>query len=591
MIFGKHINEYYKKHFFAFFIGFLALLAVDYAQLLIPEYLGSAIDNISNNVPHETYLSDFVLHIIIVAFVMFLGRFLWRIALFQVSTHVQSGLRRKIFYKTTTLSRDNFYKHKVGGLLSLMTYDIETIQDVMGFGLMMLVDFIFLGGLTLFKMFSLDWRLTLFSLVPIIILAVLSGVVEKWLSYFYEKRQEKLDNLSNFAQENFLGIRVIKAFVQEKFEKLEAKRLGKDCRKAEINLTRFSSGVDAIITFLCSSVIVIILGVGGYFVYLGATNNLENMLSAGKIVTFVGYFDTLVWPMMALGQIIVMTSKAKASLSRITKVLDLEDDLIQGEDQFECPVNGDIEFKNFSFVYNGSEKECIKDISFKINRGERIGIVGKIGSGKTTLMDALLRFYNVSENTLFIDGKDIMKLKIKDVRSVISYVPQENILFSDTVENNISFKDQKFTKEDIINAALFADVHNNILDFENQYDTMIGERGVSLSGGQKQRISIARAYIKDSPIMVLDDSLSAVDMQTEQNILHGILNLRKDKTTILISSRVSTVEHLDKILVLNDGEIEAFGTHEELLKTSKMYKNMVYIQKFENQLNGVSYEK
>ncbi len=590
MIFSRHINEYYRKHFFAFLIGFLALIAVDYAQLLIPENLGYVIDNIQEIATNQNELNNIIRTIIIVAFIMFIGRFLWRITLFQVSSQVQCDLRRKIFEKTTKFSQNNFSSHKVGELLSLMSYDIETIQDLFGFGLMMLVDFIFLGGLTLYKMFSLDWRLTLFSIIPIILLAILSGLVEKWMSFFYENRQKKLDALSDFAQENFSGIRVIKAFVQEGFEKLEAKRLGKECRKAEINLTRFSSFVDSIISFLCSTVIVIILGVGGYYVYLNVNNSLESALSAGKIVTFVGYFNTLVWPMMAFGQIIVMISKANASLKRISKVLDLEVELKEGTNNFTNKVKGDIEFKDFSFKYKGAKNNCLNNITLKINHGERIGIVGKIGSGKSTLMDILLRLYNIEEGKVFIDNEDIMHLKIKDVRENIAYVPQENILFSDTVFNNISFKDEKYQDEDIINAAKFASVHDNILLFDNQYQTMVGEKGVSLSGGQKQRIAIARAYIKNAPIMILDDSLSAVDMKTEQEILNNILSLRENKTTILVSSRISTVEHLDKILVLKDGEIDAYGTHEELLKSSLLYKNLVYIQKFEAKLNGENYE-
>ncbi len=588
MLFGKYINEYYKKHFVAYIVGFIALVLVDYVQLLIPEYLGLAVDNISNGVDYRTYLNDIVIKILIVSVIMFVGRFLWRVTLLKVSVQIQSDLRRKIFNKATTLSRKNFQKYKVGELLSLMSYDIETIQDVLAWGLIMLVDFVFLGGLTLYKMFRLDWRLTLFSLVPIVLLALLSGLVEKWITAFYEKRQKKLDNLSNFAQENFSGIRVIKAFVQEGFEKLEAKRLGRECLDAEVKMTKFYSGVDSIISLLCASVIVIILGVGGYLVYLNATKQVVTGLSSGKIVTFVGYFDALVWPMMALGQIIVMVSRGKASLNRITKLLDLEQDLKEGNDSLEN-VKGFIEFKNFSFSYN-NDKEVLKNINLKINQGEKIGIVGRIGSGKTTLMDVLLRLYNVNENQVFIDGKDIMSLKIKDIRNYIAYVPQENILFSDSVKNNVAFINPSLSLEKVKDATDFACVSDNIENFKDKYETIVGEKGVSLSGGQKQRISIARAYIKDAPILILDDSVSSVDIKTEKTILQNIIDKRKDKTTILVSSRVSTVENLDKILVLKDGVIDAYGTHEELLKKSKTYQNMVSIQKFESELNGEIYE-
>lgn len=590
MIFGKYINGYYKKYFWAFLIGFLALIIVDYVQLLLPDFLGTAIDNISNNIPYQNYLKDIVLKIIGIAIILFTGRFLWRVTLFHVSTDVQTDLRKKIFYKTTTMSKTNFQKNKVGELLSLMSYDIETIQDVLGFGLVMIVDTIFLGGLTLFKMFKLDWRLTLFSIIPIILIAILGGVVEKWMSYFYDKRQEKLDNLSDFAQENLSGIRVIKAFVQEGFEILEAKRLGKECKKAEVNLTRFSSFVTAAITMLIAIITVLIIGVGGYLVYLNLTGQSSNNLTAGKIVTFIGYSTNLVWPMMALGEIIVMISKANTSLKRISKLLDIPTDLQEGNKNFLSTVQGDIEFKNLSFTYPEDNKEVLKNVSFKIKHGETIGIVGRLGSGKSTLMELLIRLYNIPENTIFIDGQDIMKLKIKDVRANIAYVPQSNVLFSDTVKNNIVFSEDNYDEIEIENAALFSDIKESINRFSLGYDTIIGEKGVSLSGGQKQRLSISRAYLKNAPIMIMDDSTSSVDMKTEKTILDNIQKYRKNKTTILIASRVSTVEHLDKILVVNDGTIEAFGSHEELLKTSKTYKNMVQIQKFESHVNGDLYE-
>ena len=590
MLFGKHVNKYYLKYFFSFFIGVVSLIVVDIAQIYIPIYLGEAIDNMNNHVPSSTYLSEMLINLVIVAFAIFIGRFVWRIAFLGTATKIQQHLRGEIFNKITTLSRKYFHNNRVGELLSLLTYDVEAIQDVFGFGMISLVDCLFLGTMTLIQMFILDWRLTLMSLIPLLLIGILSGAIEKGLSSRYAKRQKTLDNLSNFAQENFSGIRVIKAFVQERYEKMIAHKLGMDCKNADVSLSKFSSGVDALITFLCNTIMFVLLSGGGYFVYLTASGAEVIPLTVGDITKFVGYFNLLVWPMLAIGHVIVMTSKGSTSLKRISKLLDLEEDIIDGELTFENPVLGDIEIKNLTFTYPDASSPSLKNITLKINKGEKIGIVGRVGSGKSTLMDILMRLYNVEKGTVFIDNIDIMNLKVKDVRNIIGYVPQDSFLFSDKVKNNISFVQEEMPMDKIIEAAKFSSVHDNILKFDNGYDTITGEKGVSLSGGQKQRIAISRAYIKDAPILIMDDSVSAVDMKTEQTILNNINELRKDKTTILIASRVSTICHLDRILVLKDGQIEGFAPHDELLKISKTYAHMVKIQKFEEEMEGDRYE-
>ena len=586
MLFGKHVNGFYKKYAFRFLFGIIALIAIDYAQLLVPEYLGTAMDNMQQNVPTSTYLQSMVFHLILVALVMMVGRFVWRIALFGVATKIQADLRRKIFYKTTKLSQRQFSENKVGELMSLMTYDVETIQDMFGFGMITIIDFLFLGGLTICKMFLLDWRLSLFSMLPLFLIAILSGVIEKGMSVRYDRRQKKLDDLSSFAQENFSGIRVIKACIQEAYEHTEAMRLGMECKNADVSLTKFSAAVDAVISFLCSTIIVLILGVGGYFAYLGSIGEMDQALSVGGITKFVGYFTTLVWPMMALGTFIVMHSKAKTSLKRISALLDLEEDIHDGKEKLKRPVLGEIEIKDFTFSYDKAKKPALKNIFLHIHPGEKIGIVGRIGSGKTTLSDILLRCYDIEKNKIFLDGKDLMDLKIQEVHSIIGYVPQNSFLFSDKVRNNIAFYDEKVSFERIDYAANFAAVKENILEFSKGYETITGERGVSLSGGQKQRIALARAAIKDAPILILDDSVSAVDMETEKKILENIQTERKSKTTLIIASRVSTVENLDRILVLNDGEIEGFDTHVGLLKKSPLYRKLVSVQKIEDSMEG-----
>ena len=311
-------------------------------------------------------------------------------------------------------------------------------------------------------------------------------------------------------------------------------------------------------------------------------------LNSGELVEFIMLFDTLIWPLIAMGQVVAMKSRAKASLRRISNFLDAEETIKNCENPIVLEnVQGKISFNNFSFTYPGSKEPSLKNISLTINPGESIGIVGKIGCGKTTLVNALLRLANVEENSILIDDVDLMKCDIASIRNAIAYVPQDNFLFSDTIKNNIAFSNINMSQDEVEGAAKFSDVHNDIANFQEGYQTVSGERGVTLSGGQKQRISIARAFAKDAPILILDDSVSAVDIKTEETILNNIKEQRSGKTTLIIASRISTVSHLDKILVLKDGEIEAFGDHKTLLSTSKTYHAMVMLQELEKEKGGI----
>ena len=473
------------------------------------------------------------------------------------------------------------------------TNDLETIEEYFGWGSIMLVDAIFMSILVIVKMINLDFALSLVTAIPVVLIIIWGGLVEKYMALKWDKRQKAFDDLYDFTQENFTGIRVIKAFVKENQEIKAFAKIARKNKDVNIDFVKTSVLFDVLIELICGAVYALLLGIGGYFVYCLATNNPVVLfgatieLTAGKLIEFVGYFENLIWPLIAMGQIISMRSRAKSSLKRITEFLDQEEDVKNPENPIVLEeVKGKITFKNFSFKYPDSSNLSLEGVSFEIMPGEIVGIVGKIGSGKTTLVNSLLRLYNVKEGTLFIDDNDIMQCDIASVRNAISYVPQDNFLFSDKVRNNIAFSNIKLEYEKIEAAARFAAVHDNIIEFEHGYDTISGERGVTLSGGQKQRVSIARAYVKDAPIMIMDDSVSAVDVKTEETILHNIKEHRNGKTTLVIASRVSTVMHMDKILVLNDGSVEAFGTHEELLETSPIYQRMVFLQELEKEVEG-----
>ena len=591
MLLGKYVNKYYKKYAIFFIIGVIALVLVDYFQLEIPAILGGIVDSIKNG--EEIDILQMIIELVIIGVVMCIGRIVWRLALLTTSKKIESDIRKQMFEKSERLSQKFYYENKVGTVMAWYTNDLETIEEYFGWGSIMLVDAIFMSVLVILKMISVDWALSLVTAIPVVLIIIWGGLVEKFMALKWDKRQQAFDDLYDFSQENFTGIRVIKAFVKENQEIRAFAKVARKNKDVNIDFVKTSVIFDICIEVLCGLVLASLLGIGGYFVYSLSTGSpvilfgLPIDLTPGKLVEFVGYFDNLIWPLIAMGQIISMRSRATASLKRITEFLDQEEDVTNPENPIVLDnVSGHIEFKNFSFAYPDATAESLTGLSFEIKPGELVGIVGKIGSGKTTLVNALLRLYNVKENTLFIDGVDIMKCDIHSVRNAISYVPQDNFLFSDKVRNNIAFSNLALDYEKIVSAAQFAAVHDNIIEFTEGYDTISGERGVTLSGGQKQRVSIARAFIKDSPIMIMDDSVSAVDVKTEETILNNIRQERKGKTTLIIASRVSTVMHMDKILVLNEGMLEAFGTHQELLETSEIYKRMVFLQELEKEVEG-----
>ncbi len=593
MLFGKYINKYYAKYCWLFLIGLVGLVAVDVFQLFIPEYLGKLVDMFGGGTIDTGALKEIILGVMVVAIVMFFGRIMWRLSIFNASQRIEADLRHNMFLKSERLSQRYYHENKVGTIMAWFTTDLETIEEFFGWGSVMLVDAMFLSVLALYKMFSLDWVLSCILLIPLALIIVWGMLVEKFMALKWEQRQTEFDKLYDFSQESFTGIRVIKAFVKETQQLHAFAKIAKRNKDANIELVKVSVVFDAIISVIISAIMALILGLGGYFVYKYVTGSPVSIfghtidMTAGRLITFVGYFDTLVWPMIALGQVVTMRSRSKASLKRITNFLDQEEEIRNPQNAVVLDdVKGEIKFDGFSFAYPNSDSNVLKNVSVEIKAGENVGIVGKIGSGKTTLVNTLLHLYNVEKGKVFIDGHDIMDCDIDSLRKAIGYVPQDNFLFSDKVKNNIAFSCENLDMDKVYDAAKFADVHSNIEDFTEGYETVSGERGVTLSGGQKQRISIARAYIKDAPIMILDDSVSAVDVKTEETILENIQRQRKGKTTLVIASRVSTVSHLDKILVLDKGEVEAFDTPQRLEEISPTYKKMVYLQKLEREVEG-----
>lgn len=598
MVFGKHVNKFYKKYFWYFFFGILFLIFVDVIQVFIPKLSGNIADNvIDKNLAGTIFgiesnyanLIKDILLIFLIGIGMFIGRYCWRILIFGESVKVQADLRKDMFEKCEELSQRYYKANKTGAILSYFSNDLETIEEAFGFGIVQLVDGIFLLIISLIGMFLIDWVLTLILLIPLIILCVFAVTIDRVMEAKWGKRQKAFEDLSDFAQENFTGIRVIKAFVKERKELKQFSKVAKSNQDTNIEFAKTSAILDVIFEILIYFVFGLILLGGSYLVYLHIKSGGDPKvgISVGQLITFIGLADTIIWPVFALAGTINLIARAKASLKRISALLDEEIEIKDFDIITHVDYQGKIEFKHFNFAYPDDPNTLIlKDISLKINAGETVGIVGKIGSGKSTLVNMLFRLYNVNEGTLFIDDIDIMHLPIKEIRENIGYCPQDNFLFSDTIKNNIAFSNENIELSEVKEAAKFSSVDDNIEGFKDKYDTLIGEKGVSLSGGQKQRISISRAIIKDPKILILDDSVSAVDVKTEETILSNIKNIRKGKTTLIIASRVSTVQHLDKILVLRDGQVDAFGTHEECLVKSKIYARMVELQLLEKEMEG-----
>ena len=587
MIFGKHINRYYIRHLFALLLGLITLTLVDYAQLKVPEIYKLVVNGISEGyivendiqIPFdmEFLLSRICIPLIEVIIIMVVGRFLWRICFFGTGLRVEKDLRLRMFDKSKDLPQSYYQKHKVGHMMSLFTNDLETVQDCFGSGILMLGDAILLGGLAIYKMAKMHGLLTLFSLIPMVLLFSVGTVVGNYMMKKWAARQEAFSRLSDFSQESFSGIAVIKAFVKE-FKELSAfKRLNKENEQANVSYTKSSTLLHILVTLFVESVICVILGYGGYLVH-------KKVFDAGQLIEFIGYFTAVVWPVMAVSQLIDMCARGKASLDRISELLDAKTDVTSHEDaEAGEPLTGKIEFRNLSFTHPGSEVEALHDLSFTIEAGERVGLIGKTGAGKTTVADLLLRTYPIPDGMLFLDGRDVNRIPVSTVREQISYVPQDNFLFSTSIRNNIAFGVDQMSDERVVEVAKLADVHENIEGFPHQYDTILGERGVTVSGGQKQRISIARALAKDAPILILDDAVSAVDTATERVILGNFYTTRKGKTTLMIAHRISTVAEADKIVFLDEGRVVAVGTHESLYQTCDSYRRMVDLQKLEEE--------
>ena len=589
MVLHKRFNFYYIKYGWMLLLGILALVVVDYGQLKVPELYRMVINGMNTGsvdfkgatVPFniDFLLDNICRPLLLVVLVICTGRFLWRICFFGAAVRVEADVRKRMFDRAKDLSQQYYHVNKVGDLMSLFTNDVETIQECFGDGVLTFFDAAVLGSMAFTKMVRMNGTLTALSMIPMAILFVLAVIIGKKESKAWDKRQAAFSSLSDFSQESFSGIAVIKAFTKELFELMAFKKLNKDNEKANVKYTRISTLVNILFMLFVESVICVIIGYGGYLVY-------NHSLNAGELMEFISYFTTIIWPIDAISILIDLSARASASTKRIDKFLSAPIDVCDKEGLSQEPrdIKGAIEFRHLTFNYPLTDRKALEDVSFTINAGENVGLIGRTGTGKTTIVDLIARTYNIDDGMLFVDGVDVNEIPIKELRRHIAYVPQDNFLFSDTIAANIAFsKEDDSERAAIEEAAKLSDVHENIYEFADKYDTILGERGVTVSGGQKQRISIARALMKNAEILILDDSVSAVDTKTEKVILENLRKTRKGKTTILIAHRISTIEGMDKIIFIDEGRVNDVGTHAELLLRNPEYAKMVRLQQLEDE--------
>ncbi len=572
------LSKYFKKYLWRYVVGLTAVIIVDLLQLKIPELTGSIADGLELGTITSNDLLQIILYLLVVGFGIVFFRFIWRINIFGTSRRIEYGLRNDYFEHLESLSPSFYNKQKTGDLMAYATNDLNAIRMLVGPGVLMALDTIVLTTIVISKMIQItNTRLTLLAVIPMPVIAIASLFLGKVIRARYKKKQEAFAYMSDIVQENISGIRVVKTFVQEGFEMIRFKEVNNDNYAKNISVVKIHALIFPLAMLITGVSITIALFVGGRMTMLG-------QISLGDFVAFTQYIMMLIWPMIALGWFINIYSQGMASVTRFKEMLNVKTDIVDKENLCNGEIKGEINFENLNFTYPDANIKALDNINLKIEEGKHIGIIGRTGSGKTTLVNLLLRMFDAPRGSLMMDNKIIEEWPIKKLRKSIGYVPQDSFLFSDSIKNNITFGIGECSISDIEEAAKNVDVHDSIIEFEKGYETIVGERGVTLSGGQKQRISIARALILDPTILILDDAVSAVDTKTEEKILGHLKNVRKGKTTITIAHRISTVQDSDCIFVLDEGKLIESGTHEELLVGKGIYYGMVMKQQLEKSI-------
>ncbi|HDR6314272.1 TPA: ATP-binding cassette domain-containing protein [Bacillus thuringiensis] len=566
---------FFKQEKRAYIIGIIMLFGVALLELVAPKVLGIVVDEINNGTLTSEKLLKWVILLVVVGITMYILRYLWRIMIFGSSLKLARQLRKNLYEHFTKMSPSFYQSRRTGDLMAHATNDIQAIQQTAGSGVLTLVDSLAVGGCVLVAMgFTISWKLTLLSLIPMPVVAISTNYYGTLLHKRFHKAQQSFSEINDKVQESMSGMKVIRSLGQEKEDLQAFRKKSEDVVHKNMLVARIDSLFDPTISLIVGFSFLIAVCYGSVLVVRGE-------LTVGDLVTFTTYLGTLVWPMLAFGWLFNIMERGRASYDRVEKILSQKSDVVNREDAVHKVASGDVTFAVDSFSYKKNELLQLIDVHFDLKKGETLGVVGRTGAGKTTLLKCLIREYDHFNGELKVGERDIRDVTLYGVRSAISYVPQDHFLFSASIGENIAFGKADATYNEIIRAAEIACIHNDILQFSEGYETVVGERGVSLSGGQKQRISIARALLTNAEILILDDCLSAVDAKTEETILNALKRERAGKTTIITAHRLSAIQHANLILVVDEGRIVQRGTHEQLMKENGWYKEMYESQQLE----------
>jgi ATP-binding cassette subfamily B multidrug efflux pump len=584
----SRLNKYFLKYKWWIIPGSIFVVISNIFGVVPAQVIGYAVDLITENIQifnlfygfdrqaiiYDIFSSNLLYFgLLVIALYLLRGLFLFfmRQTIILMSRHIEFDMKNDIYQHYQELSLGFYRRNNTGDLMNRATEDVNRVRMYVGPAIMYTINTFVLSVLIIWSMFDVNSKLAIYCLLPLPFLVVIIYYVNTLIFKKSGRIQERLSDLSSFVQERFSGIRIIKSYVREDYTRNMFEIQSNDYKKDSMSLVKVSA--------LFYPTMLLLIGLSTILtIYIGGIQVMNGSITAGNIAEFIIYINQLTFPVTMLGWVTSLIQRAAASQKRINEFLDIPSD-IQSKEPEERALKGNIKFDHVSFTYPDTGIEALKDVSFEINSGEFVAIIGKTGSGKSTLANLIMRMYDVENGAIDIDGKNIKALNLKDYRGQIGFVPQEVFLFSDTIKNNIAFGLDAVTDEEVYTAAKNASVYTNIIDFEEKFETMLGERGITLSGGQKQRVSIARALIKSPKILIFDDCLSAVDTKTEEEILQNLGKIMAGKTSILIAHRISTIKNADKILVLDNGKIIEQGTHNELLS-----KNGSYTELYNNQL-------
>ncbi|SFF93752.1 ABC transporter transmembrane domain-containing protein [Sporolactobacillus nakayamae] len=567
---------FFKQERLKYFFGIIFLMLSSFLSMIPPYVVGIIVDDIRTRNLTPMILGKWILFLIIIGIIYYFTGYIWRQLIFGSSIILANQLRNDLYRHFTKFSPNFFQKRRIGDLMAHATNDINAVQGAAGEGILTLFDSLTLGGMVIVTMSAfISWKLTLITLLPMPIMVVLTMHYGNLLHKRFGKAQAAFSDLNDKVQENVSGVRVIKAFGEEEAQINMFRKASRDVVDKNIAVAKVDSLFDPTITFIVAFCYFLALIFGSIYVVQGS-------MTIGGLTSFTLYLGQLIWPMLAFGFLFNIVERGSASYDRIRRLFAIKPEITDVDGASSEVPSGAIDYAIRNFRYPESESNALSDIRININQGQTLGIVGKTGAGKTTMLRLLLREFDIKDGQISIGGKEIRSVTLDALRSAIGYVPQDHILFSATIAENIAFAKPEATREEIERVARLASIHEDILHFKEGYETVVGERGVTLSGGQKQRISIARALLADSEILIFDDSLSAVDARTEASILHALKHERKNKTTLISAHRLSAVEHADQIVVLDEGRIVERGMHQELIEKEGWYAEMYAHQQLES---------